>query len=31
VLAARTGRHAFTTSYQEFLKLKAEARQKGLL
>jgi UPF0755 protein len=31
VLSGKDGSHAFTRSYQEFLKLKAEARQKGLL
>ena len=31
VLATKEGEHAFTNSYQEFLKLKAEARAKGLL
>jgi UPF0755 protein len=31
VLATKEGEHAFTRSYQEFLKLKAEARAKGLL
>jgi UPF0755 protein len=31
VLSGKDGSHAFTRSYQEFLQLKAEARQKGLL
>ncbi|HET8787513.1 MAG TPA: endolytic transglycosylase MltG [Actinomycetes bacterium] len=31
VLATKEGEHAFTESYQEFLKLKAEAKAKGLL
>jgi UPF0755 protein len=31
VLASKQGEHAFTSSYQEFLKLKAEAKAKGLL
>ena len=31
VLATKEGEHAFTKSYQEFLKLKAEAKAKGLL
>jgi UPF0755 protein len=31
VLTDKDGSHAFTRSYQEFLRLKAEARQKGLL
>jgi len=31
VLSAKDGSHAFTRSYQEFLRLKAEAKQKGLL
>jgi UPF0755 protein len=31
VLATKEGEHAFTSSYQEFLKLKAQARAKGLL
>jgi UPF0755 protein len=31
VLASEKGEHAFTNSYQEFLRLKAEARAKGLL
>jgi UPF0755 protein len=31
VLSDKDGSHAFTNSYQEFLRLKAEARQKGLL
>jgi UPF0755 protein len=31
VLTDKDGSHAFTRSYQEFLKLKAEARRKGLL
>jgi UPF0755 protein len=31
VLATEEGEHAFTRSYQEFLKLKAAARAKGLL
>jgi len=31
VLSDKDGSHAFTRSYQEFLRLKAEARQKGLL
>ena len=31
VLATKEGEHAFTSSYQEFLKLKAKARAKGLL
>ena len=31
VLSGKDGSHAFTRSYQEFLRLKAEARQKGLL
>ena len=30
VLATKEGEHAFTRSYQEFLKLKAKARAKGL-
>jgi UPF0755 protein len=31
VLATKAGEHAFTRSYDEFLKLKAQARAKGLL
>jgi UPF0755 protein len=31
VLSDKDGSHAFTRSYQEFLRLKTEARQKGLL
>jgi UPF0755 protein len=31
VLASKDGQHAFTSSYPEFLRLKAEARAKGLL
>jgi UPF0755 protein len=31
VLATKEGEHAFTNSYQEFLKLKAQAKEKGLL
>jgi UPF0755 protein len=31
VLASERGEHAFTNSYQEFLRLKAEAKAKGLL
>jgi UPF0755 protein len=31
VLSGKDGSHAFTSSYQEFLQLKAEARRKGLL
>jgi UPF0755 protein len=31
VLASEEGEHAFTNSYQEFLRLKAEAKAKGLL
>jgi UPF0755 protein len=31
VLATEEGAHAFTRSYQEFLRLKAEAKAKGLL
>jgi peptidoglycan lytic transglycosylase G len=31
VLATKEGEHAFTKSYTEFLKLKAQARAKGLL
>jgi UPF0755 protein len=31
VLATKEGEHAFTRSYTEFLKLKAQARAKGLL
>jgi hypothetical protein len=31
VLASKDGEHAFTSSYQEFLRLKAEARAKGLI
>jgi UPF0755 protein len=31
VLATKEGEHAFTRSYEEFLRLKAEAREKGLL
>jgi UPF0755 protein len=31
VLASKDGQHAFTSSYSEFLRLKAEARAKGLL
>ncbi|HEV2870135.1 MAG TPA: endolytic transglycosylase MltG [Actinomycetota bacterium] len=31
VLATEEGEHAFTTSYEEFLDLKAQARAKGLL
>jgi UPF0755 protein len=31
VLADKDGSHAFTRSYQEFLRLKAEAKRKGLL
>jgi UPF0755 protein len=31
VLATKEGEHAFTKSYQEFLRLKAEAKDKGLL
>jgi UPF0755 protein len=31
VLATKEGEHAFTRSYDEFLRLKAEARAKGLL
>jgi UPF0755 protein len=31
VLASKNGEHAFTASYQEFERLKAEARAKGLL
>jgi UPF0755 protein len=31
VLSGKDGSHAFTRSYQEFLRLKAEARRKGLL
>jgi UPF0755 protein len=31
VLSDKDGSHAFTRSYQEFLQLKAEAKQKGLL
>jgi UPF0755 protein len=31
VLSDKDGSHAFTKSYQDFLRLKAEARQKGLL
>ncbi|HTF59212.1 MAG TPA: endolytic transglycosylase MltG [Actinomycetes bacterium] len=31
VLASKDGEHAFTSSYQEFLRLKSEARAKGLL
>jgi len=31
VLASKDGQHAFTSSYQEFLRLKAEARDKGLI
>jgi peptidoglycan lytic transglycosylase G len=31
VLSDKDGSHAFTRSYQEFLRLKAEARRKGLL
>ncbi len=31
VLADEDGSHAFTRSYQEFLRLKAEAKRKGLL
>src|SRR4029434_6620702 len=31
VLASKDGAHAFTNSYQEFLRLKAQARAKGLL
>jgi UPF0755 protein len=31
VLASKDGGHAFTNSYQEFLRLKAQARAKGLL
>jgi UPF0755 protein len=31
VLATKEGEHAFTNSYQEFLKLKAQAKAKGLL
>jgi UPF0755 protein len=31
VLASKDGEHAFTKSYTEFLKLKAQARAKGLL
>jgi UPF0755 protein len=31
VLASKDGAHAFTNSYQEFLRLKAQAKAKGLL
>jgi UPF0755 protein len=31
VLASKQGEHAFTSSYQEFLQLKARAKAKGLL
>jgi hypothetical protein len=31
VLSSKEGEHAFTSSYQEFLQLKAQARAKGLL
>jgi UPF0755 protein len=31
VLSDKDGSHAFTNSYQDFLRLKAEAKQKGLL
>jgi UPF0755 protein len=31
VLASKTGEHAFTASYQEFLRLKEQAKAKGLL
>ena len=31
VLATKEGAHAFTNSYEDFLRLKAEARAKGLL
>jgi len=31
VLASKDGEHAFTSSYQEFLRLKSEAKAKGLL
>jgi UPF0755 protein len=31
VLTDSSGRHAFTNSYEEFLRLKAEAKRKGLL
>jgi UPF0755 protein len=31
VLASKDGAHAFTNSYQQFLRLKAQARAKGLL
>ena len=31
VLASKDGEHAFTDSYQEFLRLKAQAKAKGLL
>ena len=31
VLATKEGEHAFTNSYQEFLRLKAKAKAKGLL
>ena len=31
VLSGKDGSHAFTRSYQEFLRLKADAKQKGLL
>ena len=31
VLATKEGEHAFTNSYQEFVKLKAQAKAKGLL
>jgi hypothetical protein len=31
VLISKQGEHAFTASYQEFQRLKAEAKAKGLL
>jgi hypothetical protein len=31
VLISKDGQHAFTASYQEFKRLKAEAKAKGLL
>jgi UPF0755 protein len=31
VISDKSGRHAFTSSYEEFLRLKAEAKDKGLL